>query len=222
MKVAAYIPIKLNNERMPEKNTKVFGDGTPLCSFMFRTLSKAEGIDQRYCFCSDKRITAYLPSDIKFLKRDASLDSSETQCQEIVRSFLEIVDADIIVLCHATCPFVKINSIETCIKKVKSGKYDSAFTAVRVQDFLWQDGRPLNFEPNSVKRTQDLPKIYKESVGCYVFTKELFLSSGRRVGIQPYICEVDAFEAVDIDYAEDFEIANAIYMNILKHRMEGN
>ena len=93
---------------------------------------------------------------------------------------------------------------------------------MRVQDFLWQDGRPLNFEPNSVKRTQDLPKIYKESVGCYVFTKELFLSSGRRVGIQPYICEVDAFEAVDIDYAEDFEIANAIYMNILKHRMEGN
>lgn len=222
MKVAAYVPIKLTNERTPGKNTKVFGDGTPLCSFMFRTLSEVKGIDQRYCFCSDARIIDYLTPSITFLQRDTALDAPETQCQEIVRNFLGIVDTDIIVLCHATCPFVKPESIETCIEKVKSGEYDSAFTAVRVQEFLWENGMPLNFEPDTVLRTQDLPNIFKESIGCYVFTKELFLSSGRRVGFRPYICEVDAFEAVDIDYPEDFEIANAIYMNILKHRMEGN
>lgn len=87
MKVAAYIPIKLNNERTPGKNIKEFGDGTPLCSFMFRTLSKVKGIDQRYCFCSDEQIKRYLPSEINFLKRSVSLDSSDTQCQEIVRDF---------------------------------------------------------------------------------------------------------------------------------------
>lgn len=138
------------------------------------------------------------------------------------QGFLEMVDADIIVLCHVTCPFLKASSIEKCIEKVKSGEYDSAFTAVQVRDFLWKNGEPLNFNPNYVLKTQDLPVIFKESVGCYVFTKELFVSSSRRVGFRPYICEVDAFEATDIDYPEDFEIANAIYMNILKQRMEGN
>lgn len=217
MKVAAYIPIKLNNERMPGKNTKKFEDGTPLCSFMFDTLSKVEGIDEKYCFCSNENIKEYLPSNISFLKRRETLDSSFIQCQEIIRDFIELInDVDIIVLCHVTCPFVKISSIEKCVEKVKSGEYDSAFTAVRVQDFLWENGKPLNFDPNHVAKTQDLPVIYKESVGCYVFTKELFLKSNRRIGFNPYICEVDTFEATDIDYPEDFEIANAIYMNILK------
>ena len=37
-----------------------------------------------------------------------------------------------------------------------------------------------------------------------------------RTSENPYMCEVEEIEAVDIDYAEDFEIADAIYMNQLK------
>lgn len=216
MKVASYIPIKLNNQRTPGKNIKEFDDGTPLCNFMFDTISKVKGIDEKYCFCSDEKITDYLPDSIKFLKRGKNLDTSETQCHEIIKSFLEIVDADIIVLTHVTCPFIKAETIEKCIEAVKSGKYDSAFSAVKIQDFLWKDGMPLNFDADFAVKTQDLPAIYKESVGCYVFTKELFLSSNRKVGFNPYIYAVDSIESVDIDYPEDFQIANAIYMNMLK------
>ena len=49
---------------------------------------------------------------------------------------------------------------------VKSGNYDSAFTASKVQDFLWENGKPLNFDPECIARTQDLPAIFKESVGA--------------------------------------------------------
>lgn len=123
---------------------------------------------------------------------------------------------DIIVLAHVTSPFVKVESIRECVKQVCSGEYDSAFTAGVVQDFLWQDGKPLNFDPSSIARTQDLPRIYKESVGCYVFTKDVFEKTGRRIGYKPYICEVDSIEEVDIDYPEDFVIANAIYDSLRK------
>jgi CMP-N-acetylneuraminic acid synthetase len=44
-----------------------------------------------------------------------------------------------------------------------------------------------------------------------VFTKETFQKYDRRVGVNPYIHEVDNIEAVDIDNPIDFEIANAIY-----------
>lgn len=54
--------------------------------------------------------------------------------------------------------------------------------------------------------------IYCEASGAFVFRKETFLKYDRRVGIKPYICEIDDIEAVDIDYPIDFEIANAIYM----------
>lgn len=220
MKIAAYVPIKLNNERTPGKNTKEFDDGRALCTFMFNTLANVKGVDEAYCFCSNEKIKEYLPEKIKFLRRPVSLDTSQTQCHEIIKTFLSMVDADIIVLCHATCPFIKVESIEKCIEMVKTGKYDSAFTVSTIKDFLWEDGKPLNFNPGYAVKTQDLPDIYKESIGCYVFTKEMFLKSNRKVGFNPYLCPIDVYEEIDIDYPEDFEIANAIYMRILKTEID--
>lgn len=218
MKVVAYVPIKLNNERIPGKNIKRFDDGTPLCTFMFNTISNVKGIDEVYCFCSNEEIKNYLPEKMNFLKRSAELDTSSTQCHDIIRAFLELVEADVVVLAHVTCPFVKKESIEKCIEMVVSGDYDSAFTVASVREFLWENNKPLNFNPEFAVRTQELPQIYKESIGCYVFTKEVFMNGNRKVGYKPYLCEVDAYEAIDIDYPEDFQIANAIYMNILKDR----
>lgn len=219
MKVVAYVPIKLNNVRTPGKNIKKFSDGTPLCHFMLNTLTKVKGIDEVYCFCSSKDIIPYLPEGVNFLQRPASLDTSSTQCQDIIREFTNTIpDADIIVLCHATCPFTSVETIEKCIEAVVSGEYDSAFSAVPVRDFLWLDGKAMNFDPEKSVRTQELPPVYKESIGCYVFTKEVFLKRNGKVGYHPYVCEVGPYEDVDIDYPEDFEVANAIYMTILKDR----
>ena len=216
MKVAAYIPVKFNNERCPGKNIKQFDDGTPLCSFIFETASKVKNIDEIYCYCSDDAIKDYLKGRVQFLKRDPKLDLDSARFQDICDSFIEKVDADIIVLTHVTSPFIKAETIEECVEKVKSGEYDSAFAAGRVQEFLWQDSKPLNFTPNSIVRTQDLPLIYKESIGCFAFTREEYLKTKRRIGLRPYVKEISKIEEVDIDYPEDFEIANAIYMNILR------
>jgi spore coat polysaccharide biosynthesis protein SpsF (cytidylyltransferase family) len=42
MKVACYIPIKLNSTRTPGKNIKPLGDGTPLCKLVFKTLAQVK------------------------------------------------------------------------------------------------------------------------------------------------------------------------------------
>ena len=216
MKVAAYIPIKLNNERLPGKNTKEFSDGTPLCKFMFNTISQVDEIDDIYCYCSSEDIVPYLCGRVELLKRDEWLDSAQAKFQDICDSFIEKVPADVIVLAHVTSPFLKRESIEKCVKAVLSGEYDSAFTAAKVQDFLWQDGKPMNFTPESIVRTQDLPVVYKETVGCYVFTRESYMKLKRRIGLNPYICEISKIEETDIDYPDDFEIADAVYMNMLQ------
>ena len=38
MKVAAVVPMKLNNRRLPQKNTKPFTNGRPLCWYILSTL----------------------------------------------------------------------------------------------------------------------------------------------------------------------------------------
>ena len=215
MKIAAYIPIKLNNTRVPGKNIKKLSDGTPLCSLVFNTLKGIKGIDEKYCFCSDESIKEYLPDGITFLKRDKSLDTDTTQCSDIIKAFINIVNPDIIVLTHVTSPFVSVKTIELCIEKVASGEYDSAFAATKEQEFLWKDNTPLNFDPSLAPRTQDLPLIYKETNGVFVFTKKVFLETNRRVGLNPFLCEVNYPETIDINYPEDFIFADATY-NYLK------
>ena len=121
------------------------------------------------------------------------------------------VDADIYVNAHSTSPFAKAETITECVNMVKSGVYDSAFCVESIRTFLWQDGEPLNFDPDHFPRTQDLPKIYGETSIAYVFTKESFKKNGRRLGEKPFFKEVGKIEAMDIDYQEDFDICNAIY-----------
>lgn len=45
MKIVAVIPIKMNNERTPGKNTKALSDGTPLIHLMQNTLLKCADIE---------------------------------------------------------------------------------------------------------------------------------------------------------------------------------
>jgi len=218
MKIVAVVPIKLNNERLPGKNIKRFDDGTPLIQFILSTLLKVPELNEIYVYCSDESIKEYLPNGISFLKRDVELDCTETKGNQILEKFVNTIDADIYVLSHATGPFTKPESVSKCISGVKSGNYDSGFLAQRLPELMWTDKGPLNFDAHDVPRTQDLPKIYAEAPGAYVFTRETFKKYKSRNGKKPYICEVSAIESIDIDYLEDFEIANAIYMNILREK----
>ena len=81
---------------------------------------------------------------------------------------------------------------------------------MKLQDYLWQDGQPLNFDASNLPRTQDLKPIYQETSGVYVFTKEVFEKYKRRIGIKPFIKEVTFKEAVDIDNPEDFDLAEVM------------
>lgn len=217
MKTIAFIPMKLNNERLPGKNVKRFDDGTPLADVMFRKLASLykQELDEIYVYCSDPSIKEYLPPEIRFLKRPEELDGKNVHGTEIYRAFVKEKDADIYVLCHVTSPFIETEHIARCIGAVKSGKYDSAFCAKKIQNFLWKDNKPFNFILNQPPRTQDMEPIFMEQSTPYVFTKEVFRQYGARTGITPFICECVETECVDIDYPEDFELANMIYMNKL-------
>lgn len=208
-KVVSFIPIKLNNQRLPGKNTMDL-EGTPLCEYLFNTINGIDNIDEKYVYCSDEKIKPYIPEGLTFLKRDPYLDGFQVKGLEIIEHFVKDVDADIYVLTHVTQPFTKAKSIQAALEKVLSGEYDSAFSAVRLQDYMWMNGKPLNYDMKNIVRTQDLEPIYMETGAFFIFRKEVFTELGQRIGNHPYIYEIDQFEAVDIDEAEDFEFAKAV------------
>ena len=211
MKIVAVVPMKLNNSRLPQKNTKPFTNGEPLCHYILSTLLTVEGIDEVYVYCSNPAICDFIPDDIKYLQRPDTLDQNSTSMTEVLLHFAKDVPADVYVLTHTTAPFISKESLEEGLQKVISGKNDSAFSAKRVQEFLWSDGKPFNYALDNIPRTQDLPLLYAETCGFYIYRSDIITNLHRRIGFKPYIVEVGEIESIDIDEAEDFEIADAVY-----------
>lgn len=215
MKIVAIVPMKLNNKRLPQKNTKSFTNGEPLCTYILNTLKKVDRIEEIYVYCSNPDIKEFLPEGVKYLKRSENLDQDTTSMTEVLNCFAQDVDADIYVMTHTTAPFVSAESISKGLDAVLSGEYDSSFAAKKLQDFLWKDGRPFNYALDNIPRTQDLDTMYEETSGFYVYEKSVMTEKHRRIGDNPFIVEVGEIESVDIDEPEDFMIADAIY-NFIK------
>lgn len=206
MKVAAFVPVKLNSQRLPHKNILPIA-GKPLCYHICRTLLDVKGIDETYVYCSDKKVTEYIPENVTFLKRDAYLDGDLVKGKEIYKRFIDEVDADIYILAHTTSPFIRRESIENALEKVMNEGYDSAFSAERKQTFCWYKGKPVNYDLEDVPRTQDMEPVWVETSAFFIFKKEIFVEHGRRIGFHPYIQEVTGMETVDIDTKEDYDFA---------------
>ena len=206
------MPIKLHNERLPGKNTMLLG-GKPLLVYALDSICATQMVDDVYVYCSNNRVEKFLPINVLFLKRPEYLDLPTSNFTQIFECFMNTIDADVYIYIHATAPFIEISTIKKCIESVLFRGFDSAFCATRIQDFLWKDGKPLNFDAANLPRSQDLKPIYRETSGVYVFTKDVFLKYKRRIGERPYIHEVNYKEAIDINNLDDFRLAE-VMLNI--------
>lgn len=206
MKTIAFVPIKLNSQRLPNKNILPL-EGQPLCWHICNSLKQVEKIDEVYVYCSDETVTNYIPEGIKFKQRERWLDGNEVKGFDIYKKFIDDVDADIYVLAHTTSPFIKASSIQNALLNVLDGINDSAFSAERIQTFAWYNGKPINYNLGNVPRTQDIEPIWVETSAFYIFRKEIFTKYNRRIGFNPFIQEVTGIEAIDIDEKEDYDLA---------------
>lgn len=209
MRRVAFVPIRLNSQRVEGKNLRELG-GRPLMAYLLESLVAARNIDKVYVYCSNPAIVEYLPEGVEWLQRDERLDQNTTLGEEIYDAFTREVEADIYILAHATSPFIRTATIEQAVRSVESGEYDSAFSAERVQTFAWWQGQPLNYSLQHVPRTQDLEPLYVETSAFFVFRAEVWREQHRRIGQRPYMAVTDRIESMDIDDPDDFLLAEAI------------
>ena len=185
------------------------------CAGILSTLLKINEIEEVYVYCSNPDIKKYIPEDVNYLKRSEDLDQDSTKMNEVLQAFAREIPSDIYVMTHTTAPFIKSSSIKKGLEAVLSGDFDSSFAVKKLQDFLWKDGRPFNYELDNIPRTQDLPPLFEETSGFYIYKSNIITNLNRRIGQKPFLVEVSEIESIDIDEPEDFKIADAIYNHII-------
>ncbi len=213
--VVAFMPLRHSSERVPGKNYRNL-DGSPLFHHMLTTLQACPEVTQVVIDTDSPTVAdqcgEHFP-EVLVLDRPAHLLGGETPMTDILRYDASVVDSDWYLQVHSTSPLLRSATISAGLRSLdqQSDRYDSLFSVTRLQTRLYDaDGEPVNHDPAVLLRTQDLPPIYEENSGMYVFTREQ-IADGRRFGERPLLFEIDPLEATDIDEEADFVLAETLY-----------
>ena len=208
-KIIAFVPIKLNSQRLKNKNILNIKN-RPLSWHIFETLLDVIEIDEIYISCSSKSILEYVPKGLNLYQRSSYLDTDETLIDDVINDFVQNIYSDIYILAHTTSPFLKKDSIQNALLKVINNENDSALSVKKIQSFVWYRNVPLNYQLNRIPKTQDLEPVYVETSGFFIFTRDSYLKNNSRIGNTPFFQELSHIESIDIDDEDDYKFALTI------------
>jgi CMP-N-acetylneuraminic acid synthetase len=211
--IAALVPMRHNSERVPGKNYRPMA-GKPLYYHIIETLLACPEIQQVVVDTDSPIIVEgvrdHFPS-VQVIERPEHLRSGMIPMNEILLYDTARVQADFYLQTHSTNPLLKSATISRAVRSLLDAypTFDSLFSATRLQTRLW-DGlaRPVNHNPAILLRTQDLPPIFEENSCIYIFKRAALETRRNRLGERPFLFEMDASEAWDIDDELDFLVAD--------------
>lgn len=157
-----------------------------------------------------------LSGGVKTHRREEYYASSQCSGSEFFRHLGETTDTDIFLYCPCTSPFVKPTTISKCIQQfLASDEFDCLSTVSKVKEFLWLDGKPVNYDPAHAPNSQNLPDIVALNFGITVVRREDLIRNSNIIGHKPQFVVTDDVEGVDIDTPLDFFIAEQLYKKLV-------
>lgn len=218
MKIKVLIPVRAGSERVKNKNIKPFA-GSNLLSIKIQQMNSIKEIDGVIVNSnSDEMLNIAKELGAETVKRDEYYATSSVPMNEVYKNMAENCDCDVILFADATNPLVTTKTINNCIKSYFDNldKYDSLTTVNEIKQFMWQNGRPINYDKNQKPRSQDLPDIVALNHAVSIIPKNLMIEKMDIIGERPLLYKIDSLEATDIDTELDFEFAEYMYR---KYRM---
>lgn len=217
-KVVAFLPAKGSSQRIECKNMKLM-DGKPLFLHTLEKLVSCEFIDEVYLDSESDEILNYaLYLNYIPLKRDTELANNKTDGHRMFYNEVRQVDADIYIQVLGTSPFIKKETIKKGIDILKScPEYDSVVLVKKEKQYTWNKNEP-SYDKNNIPNSIDLPDTVIETMGLYMVRKEIAHQNKQRYGQHVYLLEAEAIEAVDVNFPDDFQLAETIAKGL--HRDE--
>ena len=213
----ALMPMRHSSSRVKGKNYREFGDGRPLFYHMLEKLERCNEID-KIVIDTDSLLISELCEkefpEIIVLNRPENLRSEHCPMNDILLNDIQKIKSKFYIQTHSTNPLLSYESLNNALKvfKEKLTQFDSLFSVTKQQTRYWDSmAKPINHNPEILLRTQDLPPIYEENSCIYIFERQSFLQKRNRIGQKPYMFEIDAIEAIDIDEEIDFLLAENLF-----------
>ncbi|HWE91382.1 MAG TPA: acylneuraminate cytidylyltransferase [Pseudonocardiaceae bacterium] len=223
-RVVAVVPARSGSKGVPGKNLALVG-GQPLIARAVSALRAARRVDDVVVSTDGAEIAAAArAAGAVVVDRPARLASDTATSESAVLDALDAwrtrdgehrPDPDVVLLVQCTSPFILPATVDGVLSLVLDQGRDCAFTAVRTHEFLWRRGATgiaegVNHDPAVRPRRQDRPAEYRETGAVYAMRTNGFRQAGHRFFGDIGIFEVPAADAIEIDSADDLELARSL------------
>lgn len=223
-KVVALIPARGGSQGISRKNLAEVA-GT---SLLARAISSCEGVAvvTEICVSSDDEEMLQVAESrgARAVRRPMRISHDSTRANAVVDHFLEshegsyLSDDDVLLYIQPTSPFRKQHHVDGALQLLLGMENQSVVSVKMLEDY---PGKSLlvteagileaspSYEESSANR-QELPTLYYPNGAIYAFTVGRYRAVGDfpTIGSTPFL--MNKIDSIDIDSAEDLEIARAI------------
>lgn len=226
-KVTFFLPTRKGSQRVINKNTRPFaGNEGGLIENKIHQLVQTKKIDEIILSTNDEQCIAIAEkytSDkrLKIIPRPEELCLNTTDLQVLICYVPTITEAEHILWGHVTTPLCGADlydaGIEVYLSKLGEG-YDSLVGVTELKNFLLnKEGKLINNTTDILwPRTQDLEALYEINHTMFLAKREVYVEQKNRIGKKPLLHIMDEIHSFDIDWENDFTIAEAMYKNLYK------
>lgn len=228
MEITAFLPCRSGSQRVINKNTRPFADiEGGIIELKLKQLLKIDAFNEIILSTDDEKAMDIAlkinDSRIKIIPRPKELCLSTTKVEDLIMYIPTIVKTEHIFWVHATTPLVDENVINKALIEYESALiegYDSIMSVTEYKSFLWDADKKdiINFDRSKIKypQTQELKPLFEINHAFYAMSKTFYNLYRDRIGKNPYLFKLSKIEAVDIDWEEDFVIAELLYNDLNK------
>lgn len=215
-KITAVVPIRKGSQRVVDKNLRPFA-GSNLLTIKIGNLKRVKGIDEIVVNTdSEHAIEIAQEMRVSFHRREDYYASSKCTGSEFFEHLGQVTDTDIFAYCPVTSPFIKVETMEAAISMFKEeNEFDCLSTVSVIKEFMWLDGKAINYNPLNAPNSQNLPDIEALNFGFTLINKSDLIRYRNIIGKTPQFIRTTDIEAIDIDTPLDFFVAEQIYIKTI-------
>ena len=215
-KLTAVVPVRAGSVRVKNKNIKPFA-GSNLLKIKLEILKNISIIDEIIVNSdSDEMLDIALSCSVSTHKRQEYFASSKCDNSEYFTHIAEVTDSDYIIYAPVTNPLISKETYFSCIDKFFNSDINNLVTVSELKQYLWLNGKPLNYDPKNTPLSQNLPEVSIINHALGILSRDDMIKSRNIVTENPYFYKLDEIESMDIDTEFDFMVAEHVYNKLKK------
>lgn len=206
MKIIGIIPARGGSKGIPRKNIKMIA-GKPLIAWTIKAAKESRLMDDFFVSTENKEIAQISEKyHAKVIKRPAHLATDQASLLDVIKHFLKVTQADVVVLLETTNPVREKGLVDKCIRRFLDKKADSLATGylTTIREF---NGK--------ISNRQQRKEFFYDDGNLYIITSGLIRQNrikGRKA--EEYILSKE--QSIEVDEPFDFWLAEKVLEELKK------